>query len=191
MQFIFLAVFVFCSNIHPIIFPKTILMQPRTSSMKYITLYDEYNKYDEYDKHTKLLSKEKTNNFITKWLIHAYQSEKSYPENIYDDLHKLMSYLHHNHSNTNYYLGYTENPIYKKREPDYIVCLKVMPQQKQIDIDCICQNPYGDKQAKIIILKKKLKKLCSNTNTILNFDSLKDLKNQRYYLEFLFSNKAI
>ena len=134
--------------------------------------------------------KKKTNNLITKWLIHAYQSKKSYSENIYDDMHHLMSYLHHNHSITNYYLGYTVNPIYKNPEPDYIVCLKVIPKQKQIDIDCICQNPYSNKQAKIIVLKNKLKKLCSNTNTRLNFDTLKELKNKRYYLEFLFSNKA-
>ena len=53
MLFIFLAVFVFCSNIHPIIFPKTISLQPIISSIQYTNLYDKY------DKHTKLLSKKK------------------------------------------------------------------------------------------------------------------------------------
>jgi len=159
-----------------------IFISPQNIANKFNKKITMKNIVENEDNFELRILKEKEIRIITKkWINHMVENKKYYPQYLYYDIYVLLNNIQ-TKGPTDHLFGYCYIDRY---EPIFIIYSHLDIRKKEIRLKNIAQRPTVEYGISVLGLKKKLIKVCKETNTTLNYNNLKKPELFRYWLDFI------
>lgn len=166
----------------------------QTETHKLLTSYSSYEKYirEPTSKDLKLLTPESSIEWAKTWTYDMINQPNHFPTFMFQDMFKMRDFGIINTSRTYFYIGFFPNTVNLKHGPYYIGAFELEPRKRHFITHTIMQNPYyysnnNFDTTKFVEFKRELLALCRDASVFLQFSNLKNTKDERYYLSWLYN----